>query len=500
MNIKLFTLSFIFLFNSILLYPQWIQKTSGTTKGLYTVHFINENIGWAAGEDGTILKTIDGGETWLAQSISTPDKIRSIFFTDSLNGWIALFEWTPFRHGSVYHTTDGGNTWYVQLSVVDYALLSLFFTDNLHGWVVGTNGIAFKTTNGGNTWQQMFIETYGGWLFSVRFINDNIGWVAGDVFGQIPKTTNSGSYWFAQYIPTYYYLVDIFFIDEFYGWGVGQSGVIVTTTNGGSIWSTQSSGVTIELRDVHFIKDNKGWVAGLGGIILYSDNGGVSWYQQNSNTTNDLYAVFFIDEFTGWIVGNNGLVLKTNNGGIPVELVSFNGKCESDKVLLSWSTASEINNSGFEIQRRKEGEYERIGFVEGNGTTTENNDYLFVDKDITPGTYHYRLKQINYDGSFEYSNEIEVELNSPLEFVLEQNFPNPFNPITTIEYSVPSTEFVSLNVYNSMGEIVNTLVNEQQSAGKYTVRFESENLASGIYLYKIKAGDFVETKKMALMK
>ena len=148
---KLFFASIFLLLISNTILPQWIQQTSGTTQGLYTVHFLNEYLGWTAGKDGIILKTTDGGVNWISQSITSDDNIRSIFFTDSLNGWIAMYEWTPFRHGSVYHSTDGGNTWYIQLSTYDYALLSLFFIDNSRGWVVGTNGIAYRTTNGGST-------------------------------------------------------------------------------------------------------------------------------------------------------------------------------------------------------------------------------------------------------------------------------------------------------------------------------------------------------------
>ncbi len=490
-------ISTIFLLISFTSTAQWIQQTSGTDKLLGTVHFMNETTGWTAGMDGTILKTTDGGENWFSQSISTPDNIRSIFFTDSLNGWIALYEWTPFRHGSVYHSSDGGNTWYAQLSVFDYALLSLFFIDNSLGWVVGTNGIAFRTTNGGNTWQQMYIDTYGGWLYSVRFVDINDGWAAGDIFGQIAKTNNGGSYWFMQNIPTSNYLIDVYFIDQNRGWGVGYDGAIVRTTNGGSSWFTQPSGVTNELHDIQFVNEYDGWIVGRGGVVLHSYNGGNSWIQQNSNTTSDLYAVAFVDELTGWVVGDNGLILKTNNGGIPVELVSFNYILESNNVILYWSTATETNNQGFKIF--KDGN--EIGFIAGSGTTTEPREYSFEDTEIQPGSYLYELIQIDFDGTTQKIGALEIEIeNTASAYHLDQNYPNPFNPITIISFALPRTAVIKLSVYNTLGENVAVLEEGLKEAGNYEIEFDGSNLQSGIYFYTLSSGDFISTKKMILLK
>jgi len=187
------------------------------------------------------------------------------------------------------------------------------------------------------------------------------------------------------------------------------------------------------------------------------------------------------------------------NGTIPVELVSFSAKTDKNKVALSWTTSTETNNSGFEIQR-KNSEWKRIGFVEGQGTTTEENRYSFVDENLTAGKYQYRLKQIDYDGSFEYSDVVEVEIDALTEFALEQNYPNPFNPSTTIKYSIPGDGHVELIVFNTMGETITTLVNEYKSAGNYEVNFVSHGLSSGIYFYKLSVNEFSSIKKMILLK
>ena len=205
----------------------------------------------------------------------------------------------------------------------------------------------------------------------------------------------------------------------------------------------------------------------------------------------------------------------------PVELISFNATLLDNKVKLDWVTATETNNSGFEIQRTSpipspyKGEggeagrgWEVIGFVPGFGTTTEPKSYSFTDENVTirlagpsAGTYKYRLKQIDFDGSFEYSNEIEVAVDiTPKEFVLYQNYPNPFNPSTVISYQLPVNGNVTLKVYDVLGNEIVALVNEEKSAGEYEVEFDASSIASGMYLYKLQAGTFIQIKKMILAK
>ncbi|MEJ5261841.1 MAG: T9SS type A sorting domain-containing protein [Ignavibacterium sp.] len=193
---------------------------------------------------------------------------------------------------------------------------------------------------------------------------------------------------------------------------------------------------------------------------------------------------------------------------IPVELTSFSANVNGNDVQLSWSTATETNNRGFEIQRSvipsgaRNLSWEAAGFVNGKGTTTEPQSYSFVDKNLSSGKYAYRLKQIDLDGTTEYSNEIEVEIISPNEFVLEQNYPNPFNPTTVINFVIPSEarNLVTLKVYDVLGNEVATLVDEYKEAGRYKVEFDASRLASGVYTYKLTAGSFVSSKKMMVIK
>ena len=189
-----------------------------------------------------------------------------------------------------------------------------------------------------------------------------------------------------------------------------------------------------------------------------------------------------------------------SNSPVPVEQVSFNAIEDENRVTLFWKTATETNNKGFEVLRKETSDWKIVGFVEGQGTITDEHSYSFEDENISAGKYYYRLKQIDYDGSFVYSNMVEVEIIAPTEFILEQNYPNPFNPSTTIKYSIPNDGNVELVVFNAMGEEITALVNEYKSAGSYESNFVSEGLSSGTYFYKLRVNEFSSIKKMILLK
>ena len=186
---------------------------------------------------------------------------------------------------------------------------------------------------------------------------------------------------------------------------------------------------------------------------------------------------------------------------IPVELASFTASANNNSVELNWSTATELNNSGFEVERAFLGsEFEKIGFVSGYGTSTETHSYSFVDQSLAVGSYAYRLKQVDLDGSYEYSNVVNVDVTNPVEFELSQNYPNPFNPSTTIKFAIPEATLVTLKVFNALGEEVALLVDRIMESGIHEVNFEAVGLNSGMYFYRIQAGDFTQVKKMTLLK
>ena len=202
-----------------------------------------------------------------------------------------------------------------------------------------------------------------------------------------------------------------------------------------------------------------------------------------------------------WYSINEGNTI-TISSTVPVELASFTSAVTSTGIVLDWTTATETNNQGFDIERSTDGTtFSNIGNVPGNGTSTEVHRYSFVDNSGFAGNAaYYRLKQIDFDGSFTYSSVINVLVNGVKEFKLTQNYPNPFNPSTKIAYSVPVSGNVSMVIYDNLGEEVATLVNENKAAGTYNVEFDASSLPSGIYFYSLTSGNFTETKKMILLK
>ena len=191
---------------------------------------------------------------------------------------------------------------------------------------------------------------------------------------------------------------------------------------------------------------------------------------------------------------------------VPVELSSFSVNAKGNAAELGWTTATETNNLGFEVERKSgSGAFEKVGFVAGKGTTTESNSYSFVDKGLTASAYTYRLKQVDLNGNFEYSNEVEVNVDMPVEFELGQNYPNPFNPSTTINYALPVEAKVTLKVFDAIGQEVMILVNGNMAAGNHSVVFDATKLNSGFYIYTINAEsangkNFSKTMKMMLLK
>lgn len=199
--------------------------------------------------------------------------------------------------------------------------------------------------------------------------------------------------------------------------------------------------------------------------------------------------------------GNFSIVRLTADDPVPVELTSFNSSVSSNNVILQWQTETETNNQGFEIQRKaKNSEYEVLGFVSGAGTTTEPRTYFFTDYKISNGQYTYRLKQIDYNGTFSYSDEIVVEVDVPAEYALEQNYPNPFNPSTNINFSLAESGVVKMAVYNLLGQKVAVILDEFREAGQHSVTFNASELPSGAYFYTIETPLFKQTKKMLLSK
>jgi hypothetical protein len=228
---------------------------------------------------------------------------------------------------------------------------------------------------------------------------------------------------------------------------------------------------------------------------------GLSLFQDPRYFTNGSFQEVLLATLQ-YAVANGG----TFPGLVPVELASFSASVAGTNVNLSWVTATELNNQGFDIERSTDqNQWEKIGFVDGKGTTTEMNYYSYSDKSLSVGTYYYRLKQLDFDGTSQYSDPVEAVVSVPMEFVLEQNYPNPFNPSTKIKFGLSVESKVTLKIFNILGQEVTTLFNGNLAAGEHEINFNAANMNSGVYLYQINAQgtdgkNFSSVKKMILSK
>lgn len=218
------------------------------------------------------------------------------------------------------------------------------------------------------------------------------------------------------------------------------------------------------------------------------------------------YAATSIDQY-GNESGFSNSIDTLMHAATPVELSYFSCHLRDNIVILEWTTTSELNNFGFEIQRSRDREhgFNKIGFVNGKGTTSDENNYEFMDDNAKSGTFYYRMKQIDFSGVFKFSKTIEITVNIPNKFCLDQNYPNPFNSTTSISYSIPTSGNVQLIIYNTNGKEVFKAVDKFQQAGRYSFHWNGlsnagENLASGVYYYTIWTNNFTSYRKMTLLK
>jgi|GEM_PF-5873482 len=265
-----------------------------------------------------------------------------------------------------------------------------------------------------------------------------------------------------------------------------SSGVWPTSNSNKSIYMKDGSGndsiqVFVDLDTKLYQMTEPTWPQDMIGVASQYASSGVGGYQVLPRYTTDFLAP----------------------GTLPVELSTFTAVVNMKSVTLNWQTATETNNSGFDVERSSDGvNFAKIAFVKGKGNSTENTSYSFIDQSLRPGSYSYRLKQIDYSGKFEYSNAVEAQIiSAPTTFTLSQNYPNPFNPSTVINFSVDKQGLTSLKVYNVLGQEVSILFNSIAAQGQvYTVNFDASKLSSGIYFYQLQQGNLVQIHKMMLMK
>ena len=431
---------------------------------------------------------------------STTNDLGKVQFVSPTEGWISA------TNGKLLHTTDAGTTWNVvtpfpndTVSSVSDPANSMWWVNQTHGWKINWLGTSFsdahgavihQTTDGGITWTKKILSTTAGDAgVRIQFVDENNGWVLIYTFStgnaKFLRTTDGGNNWSSFNGAGIFYFVDANNGWSFFGSGTNGNNPpykILHTTNGGTDWQLQNTDSTAGgYNAMQFTDINNGWIVGDSGKILKTTDGGGNWTQV-TNTGIDPNSrskcVFFLDGNTGWIGTNDGIInenpqrviLRTTNGG------------------ASWTKQYPPSSYGI------------FSIFFWNA----NNGWFTADNCVQNCSGPDSLKI--WQGAIGYTNNggvtgVEDENNSiPSGYTLLQNYPNPFNPTTIIKYSVPKSGIVTIKVYDNNGKEITTLVNGEKNAGNYSVNFNAKKLASGAYFYRMKAGSFVETKKLILMK
>ncbi len=508
----------------------WNQLYANWMHSYQAIFFLDSLRGWAGGSKWqfglSLVSTTDGGLTWTDHpSLPYGIGVSSIQFTDSLHGWMAAEGY------EIYSTNDGGETWNASSQAFD-RLLSVHVTeDGMNIWAAGGQGVMIASTDGGNNWASR-TSHLAHFLQDVEFVNEQVGWAVGDT---ILKTTNGGASWIQQAMPAAAFLRSIFARDSLTAWCAGER--VFQTTDGGQNWIEQNAPVNQTWWSVFFADENHGWLGGRFGALRKTTNGGATWDSLSSGTFADIGSVFFLDSLNGWIVGNSAKVWKTNDGGntwasvgVPVFIpymlwdVYFvspqYGWIAGESTLLrttnggqSWENTTPPDPS---IYRKVKFADEQYGWAAANAGVVYSTDggvtwelqesplvfatsVEFVDRNngwLVGGGSILHTSNGGVTGIY----ESETSLAPIATFQLKQNYPNPFNPSTQIEFYLPEAERVYLQVYDILGRVVADLIDRRLAPGWHIITFDAGGRGSGLYFYRLKAGEFVETRKMVLLR
>ena len=502
----------------------WISVGGG---GQWQLDITEDGMGYSGGDGLNIYKRTNGIENW--SRIFLNDNFSDVFFVNEQKGFIISWSGLSTPSG-LYKTTNGGINWEKVPGAPDGP--ELLFLDTLTGFI-GSN-LIYKTTNGGENW---YATNGAGQATKIFFVNPLIGWAVGG--RSIYKTMDGGENWITQFTHINDSFTSIFFVDNLNGWVTSR--YVHQTTDGGVSWIERADIPAFLSKDILFndylngfvIESNKFYSTIDGGVnwilnplitgfsiagkfskyensifvtgfkTFRSIDGGVNWFDFDELTGIRINGLSLLAMGFGFAAGELGIVLKYYDETIPVELMNFTALIEYNKVSLNWITASETNNNGFFIERIKvdENYWKTLTFINGAGTSTNANLYSYRDRLNKFGKYKYRLKQIDYNGQYEYSNEIEVDYINKFDFYLSQNYPNPYNPATNIDFNIPEKTFVRIILYDVTGREIKKIIDQEMEAGNYSVSLSSEGLSSGVYFYKMITGSgYTAVNKLTIIK
>ena len=537
-----------------------IWTTSTTTIGRIYTMMIDENNPstiYAGGLDQGIWKTTNSGANWNQINnglLNTQVQAMALCKNSSQ----VLYAGTaPGTNDGVYKSTDGGASWTrivngiaepvgtlgVQALLVHPTNPNIAYCTIFNATANAVNGI-YKTTDGGANWFPIIngIGDIKNFLSCAMSPTDPNTIYLGSSFltpaqtgpSVIYKTTDGGANWVLSSNGLPNATTDINPIRTMQVSSANPNVVIATlfmnsasggfylSTDAGANWTKKHNGLPADIGQnmrasaIRPLFDNQFFI-GMDGAdslgVWATTNGGNNWFDFNGGTMLNTYVIrALVFNPSGNHTLYAGRASTTANLGgvydytfsfVPVELVSFSSEVFGGNVNLSWVTATELNNYGFQVERRNaESEaWSNIGFVNGNGSSSEMHYYSFSDQSVPVGKYFYRLKQMDFDGNYEYSGEVEATVTEVLQdYTLQQNYPNPFNPSTKISFSIPQSGFTTLKVFDVLGNEVANIIEGELNQGSYELQFNSSGLSSGIYFYSLTSGEFTKTMKMILTK
>jgi len=515
----------------------WDQISTGfSSTSFYSVFSVDTNITYVGGDDGSIIKTTDGGDTWnsISHLPSNSYSVNAFAFSSTNVGYACS------SYGDICKTTNGGNSWVTLYTDPLYGFSYLSISSLGNGFAVGTNGLIVKSTDL-ITWNNLLTSIVEDDLNDLHFTDENTGFICSNG-GKILKTTNSGNSWTIKYNNFSAFLVgSVCFPTPQTGYSVaGNGSIVIKTTNNGETWNPISTGKNGSISQIFFSDTSTGYmcgfVSGFTGGIFKTTNGGNSWQQLTIPTSDYVGGIIFISDQIGfaastsnifkttdggntWVsvyagagqwgpmsfptsnigyaTGVQGYILKTTDGG--------NTWSRSANPVISLVTSMQFvdANTGYlcasfgVIRKTTDGGSTWINQYSSTSNNLKSIFFTNLNTGYAVGWDGTILKTIDGGGTSSLS---EKGNNFPSGFQLSQNYPNPFNPSTTIKYEIPEMSFVTLKIYDILGNQIATLVNEEKPAGSYEVNFDASGISSGIYFYKINSGNYSEVKKMVFIK
>lgn len=508
---------FAFLTSMVFAQPyQWVLKQSGSSLGGPSDYYKNNTDIIYYGSNSTIYKSTDRGESFSQTGTNVPgaSEIKCIILNDDLPG-VLLVAIEAAPNDKIYKSTNDGVNWVLTLDEGQFSYFGIPMTQDpsIPATIFTMAGQNFKkSTDFGSTWTTLTSNTGSNSApCDIEVFPNSTTILIGDNGTGIFRSTDYGLTWAQTYftsgeIPT----ISVDFQNPGVAWATKWSGGggLLKSTDYGATWTPQPGFNGQDMWGVHVSRDDGDLVMtgcySSCGVSWRTKNGGLTWTTISVPSSNYQYVV--VDSMTQFAIQGNGFYKLESPWFIPVELTSFTASVGESEINLLWTTATELNNHGFEIERSYDNNnFEKVGFVPGFGTTTETKSYSYTVEKPIAGIQYYRLKQLDFDGTFEHSNSIEVDGPVPADFVLNQNYPNPFNPSTSISFALPVESFVKIRLFNLLGEEVAEIVNQNFQAGTHKVDFISNGLSSGAYIYVIDAAgangnNFVSNKKMILLR